>query len=185
MNTVELLPRVNASEREANCARRSRAKVIHDRQCTYNVTLRRVRKTTLVAEKQLTYFECLSVGLAIQQAKSMRSIILSSVASLDLQYFSTLCHKQHDFRRKVIEIKMCVFIFSKNLIWKSSHSKNNSARYCHKCWNVFMSSASYSCQILNKTRIFSTNLRKNLKYQISSQSSQWMPSCSVQKTWKV
>jgi len=35
----------------------------------------------------------------------------SSVAHLALQYFSTLSHKQYDFREKVTEYKMCVMTF--------------------------------------------------------------------------
>ena len=31
-----------------------------------------------------------------------------------------------------------------------SHSKKNSARYCHKCENVFMKGTRYSCRILMK-----------------------------------
>ena len=42
--------------------------------------------------------------------------ILSSVASPGVQYFSPLYHKRNDFRkRKFIEHKMCVLIFSLRL----------------------------------------------------------------------
>ena len=39
--------------------------------------------------------------------------LLSSVAYPALQYCSMLSHKRHDFRRKIVEHKMCVLIFSK------------------------------------------------------------------------
>jgi hypothetical protein len=38
----------------------------------------------------------------------------------------------------VIEHKMRVLVFSTIFVWNISHSKKNSARYCHKCENVFM-----------------------------------------------
>jgi len=55
-----------------------------------------------------------SVALVIQHAMRVRRIILSSVACPVLQYFSTLSHKRHDFRKTFIEYKMRVLIFSTN-----------------------------------------------------------------------
>ena len=44
-----------------------------------------------------------------------RRIILPSVACLAVPFFSILPHKQHDFRKKIIEHK-CVFLFSLQLL---------------------------------------------------------------------
>jgi len=61
----------------------------------------------------VTYSECVSVVLVIQHAKRMRRIILLSVTSLALLFFSTLSHKWYDFRKKkVIEHEVCGLILS-------------------------------------------------------------------------
>jgi hypothetical protein len=70
-----------------------------------------------------------SVALVILYAKRMRRIMLSSVACRALKNFATLSHKEYDFRKKVIEHKMCVLIFSTTFVRNNSHSKKNSARY--------------------------------------------------------
>jgi hypothetical protein len=44
--------------------------------------------------------------------QSACALLVSSVASLVLQYFSTLSHTKHDIREKFIKHKMCVLIFS-------------------------------------------------------------------------
>jgi hypothetical protein len=50
----------------------------------------------------------------------------SSVACPAVQYFSTLSHRQHEFKkRKVIEHKMCVLSFYKDFVRNFSHSKKN------------------------------------------------------------
>jgi membrane protein CcdC involved in cytochrome C biogenesis len=83
------------------------------------------------------------------------------------------------FGKEVTEHKRCVLIFSTVFIWNISHSKKNSAIYCHKCENVFIWSTRYSCRILMKLWVLSTDFLKKFKYQISSKSFQWEPSCSM------
>jgi hypothetical protein len=80
----------------------------------------------------ITYSQCVSVALAIQHAKRMRRIIFSSVGCLALPYFSTLSHKRHGFRKKFIEHKMCILIFSTTFVLNISDSSKISATYYHK-----------------------------------------------------
>jgi len=57
----------------------------------------------------VTYSECVSLTLGIQHAMRMRHFILSSKVCPFVQYFfSTLCHKRHDLRKALLNIK-CVF----------------------------------------------------------------------------
>jgi hypothetical protein len=104
-----------------------------------HITLQHIFKTILAVEKQLsiTHSQCMSVALVIQHAKRTYCIISQSEASLALPCFSTLYHTQHDIWKKVTEHQMCVLIFSTTCVWNISHSKKNSARYYHKCINVF------------------------------------------------
>ena len=58
----------------------------------------------------ITYFEGVFAALGTQHAMRMRSIILPYVTRPDVQNFSTLSHKRHDFRKKILNIK-CVLIY--------------------------------------------------------------------------
>jgi hypothetical protein len=51
--------------------------------------------------------------------------------------FVTLSHKWHDFRKKIIEHKMRVLIFSTTFVCNIFYN-NNSARYYHKFTQVFV-----------------------------------------------
>ena len=73
----------------------------------------------------ITYSECVFVALFIQHAKHMHHVTLSTVASLALQHFSTLSHKQHDFQKEVIEHKVCVLSFAISFVRYIAHSKKN------------------------------------------------------------
>jgi hypothetical protein len=52
----------------------------------------------------------------------------------DLPYFSTLYHKSREIRKRNIEHKTCVLIFSTTFVQNGSHSKENLA----KCAKGFM-----------------------------------------------
>jgi hypothetical protein len=89
-----------------------------DGQCTCksNTEARSPNQFCRAKGMRITYSDCLFVVCIIQQEKCMRRIILPSVACLAVSYFSTLSHKQHDFRgKKLVNIK-CVFWFYLKLL---------------------------------------------------------------------
>ena len=87
-------------------------------------------------------------------------------------------------KKKIIEHKMCVLIFSTTFVWNISHSKKNSARYDTKCILVLMQSKR-SCSTVNETSIFWADFRKIFKYP-TSLTVQLEPRCSTRtdgQTW--
>ena len=73
----------------------------------------------------ITYSYCVSVGLVIQHAKRMRSIILSSVASLAVPYFSTLSQTTQFSDKKKVVLQKVYFDILYNFVLKVSHFKKN------------------------------------------------------------
>jgi hypothetical protein len=126
----------------------------------------------------ITYSEWVSVCSLSYPACKTHVLCCIDICSLSVvQHFCTLSHKWHDFRKKVIEHKMCVLIFCM-FVWNISHSKKNlaikiSGMYMgiHVKYPLFSSDfdeLEFSWQIFEK---FSN--------QISWKSVQWEPSCSM------
>jgi len=96
-----------------------------DRQCACNITLRCFRATIVAMEKQYVLYilnVCLEPYVTSMECACF---LLSSIACSALKYFSTLSHKRHHFRKKVIENEMCVLIVSTTFVWNISHAKKN------------------------------------------------------------
>jgi hypothetical protein len=87
-----------------------------NRQCTYNVILRRSRNHYSRGRTRfMKYSDCVSV-VVIQPAMRMCHIILSSVACPSLPYVYTLFHKGTIFRKEVSGHQICVLIFSTTFV---------------------------------------------------------------------
>jgi hypothetical protein len=62
-------------------------------------------------EIRITHSECIPVALVIQHAMRMRRVILLSVVCRAVPYFSTLSHKRHYVRKKVVEHNVFFMFF--------------------------------------------------------------------------
>jgi hypothetical protein len=132
-----------------------------DRQCTYKHNFNARSRNHCCRGKaiSITHSEHVSVVLVIQHAKRMRRIIWSSVACLVLPYFFTLSHKQHEFRKNILNIK-CVFWFFLNLLSETFLILRRIQRDI--IVNVHRSHVKYPLFLsdFNETWIFSTDFRK-------------------------
>jgi hypothetical protein len=106
--------------------------------------------------------------------------MLSSVALLALQYVSTLFHKRHDFRKRVMENKM-LFWFSLQLLSETFLILGRTER---ERWSKMYTGLPVKYRLFlsdfnNDTWICSKDFRKILKYQILWKSVRWEPNCSM------
>ena len=128
---------------------------------------------------------CVSLGLVTQHAKRIGPycIVICGLLAGSTTLFPTFSHKPHDFRgkRKVIEHKMWVFIFSANMAETFTILKmtqRDAFVFIARCTVV-------QCEVpvilgrLYGTVILSTRIGNFFKYQISRNALQWEPSCCM------
>jgi len=129
----------------------------------YNVTLRRVRVTTVAVERQFWLWMSLFLPLLLlllllllkrsisrhlysltlkkrvlitRHAMRIHHIVICGLPRSTI--FFHIFSLSKDLRINVTEHKMCVLIFSTTFVWNIFHSKKNSAKYDKICTSVFM-----------------------------------------------
>ena len=85
-------------------------------QCTYNVTLRRFRVTTVAVEKDEYYTTCVYICSLTYPARNAHAPYCYLWPAPLYNIFSTFSHKRINFRKKVTEHKMCILILSTTFV---------------------------------------------------------------------
>jgi hypothetical protein len=77
----------------------------------------------------VTHLECVFVFLSIQHEMLMRMRHIDIFGVPGFTIFFHIYDKRHDFGKKILKHKTCVFILSITFVWNISHYKKNWARY--------------------------------------------------------
>jgi len=118
-------------------------------QCTYerNIERRSLNYRCRGKTISVTYSECISEALGIPHAPYY--IVIAGLSRSTI-FFCTLSHKRHEFRKDVLEHKMCVLIPSTTYAWNNSHSRKNWAKDGYKRTEALIYRTVCSCQIIMK-----------------------------------
>ena len=150
-----------------------------------NITLRCVCITTGTRKSNKYYILWVYVWNLRYLAWHVHVLCYNIICGLSVSTkFSHVILQMMIFRKKLWNIKCVIWFSLLTLLWNISHSKKNSARYCHKCIyiyiyiyiyvqdtviNVYMS----SCEVpvilpdFNENWSFCKDFQKIIKYQIS------------------
>ena len=108
-----MLQRKSCNEKESNSNKTSVEKAIKNTYLCVCMCARARARECVCSGSLACAFACLRLALLIEYATRMRHIVTSFLAFLTKPHFSSLSHKQHNFRRKKgFEHKMYVLIFS-------------------------------------------------------------------------
>jgi len=152
------------------------------RQCTYNVPQKRVRATIAAVEKQKYYifWVCVcSLGYPARKAHAPHYIFICGIPCCII-FFSTLPRTPQYSEKKVNEHEMSILIFPTTTVWNIPNSKKYPAKISSEMYICLHVQYPLFLSDFNETWIFSTDLQKILKYQMSQKSIQWELSCSMQ-----
>ena len=121
---------------------------------------------------------CAHVALLIQHVTRMRHIVTSFVSLWLHRIFRHYLINGTMFETQLLTVKYVFWFSLLELLSKKFLSKQNLAR-CHKCKNVFMGSARYSCRALmkleNSREIFEKS--SNIKFHQNRSSGGRVVSC--------
>ena len=144
----------------------------------YNVTLWHVLASCSGKAITITHSDCVCAALVIQHAMCMCHITICGLTYSTI--FFHISHKQHNFRKKVIQYKMCVSISSTNFTWDVCHSKKKMSAIWSKMSSGLHVKYPLFLSDFNETWIFLTDFEKytNIKFHGNPSSGSRVISCA-------